>query len=97
MKRIELFANNSVETEIVRALEENIKDFYYTLVPEIHGKGKTKYRLGTTTWPETNFLLITYLEDDDVEILKNVVIEVKKRFPQEGIKLFIVTSVELAQ
>ena len=37
MKRIELIANRSVETEIIEALEEAIEDFHYTLLPQIHG------------------------------------------------------------
>jgi nitrogen regulatory protein PII len=89
MKRIELIANRSVESEIIDAMEEAIENFHYTMLPEIHGKGKTKYRLGTATWPELNFFLISYLEDEDAEKAQATVRTVKKRFPHEGIKLFI--------
>jgi len=89
MKRIELIANRSVETEIIIALEENIQDFFYYLLPEIHGRGKTKYRLGTATWPELNFLLISYLDDENVFKAETVIKSVKEQFPREGIKLFI--------
>ena len=94
MKRLELIANCSVENEIIEALEENIQDFYYTLLPQIHGKGKTKYRLGTTIWPETNFLLISYLNDDDAAMVKVAIKEVKERFPREGIKCFFMEARE---
>jgi hypothetical protein len=93
MKRLELIANRSVENEIIEALEEVISDFYYTLLPEIHGKGKTKYRLGTPTWPELNFLLISYLDDEDAVKAKAAVRGVKERFPREGIKLFLIDVV----
>ena len=89
MKRIELIANRSVESEIIDAMEEAIENFHYTMLPEIHGKGKTKYRLGTATWPELNFFLISYLEDEDAEKAQATVRAVKKRFPLEGIKLFV--------
>ena len=89
MKRIELIANRSVENEIIEALETRITDFFYTLLPQVHGKGKTKYRLGTATWPEMNFLLISYLDDDCADAAKTAIQEVKDRFPREGIKLFI--------
>jgi nitrogen regulatory protein PII len=89
MKRIELIANRSVEKEIISALEECIEEFYYTLIPELHGRGKTKYRLGTATWPELNFLLISYLDDTTAVRMKATVQKVKERFPKEGIKLFI--------
>ena len=93
MKRIELIANKSVENEIVIALEDNIHDFFYTLVPELHGRGKTKYKLGTATWPEMNFMLISYLDDPDSIKAESIIRKVKDRFPKEGIKLFIMEAV----
>jgi hypothetical protein len=89
MKRMELIANRSVENEIIEALEEVIQDFYYTLLPEIHGKGKTKYRLGTATWPELNFLLISYLDDGAAAKAEKAIQGVKEHFPREGIKFFM--------
>jgi hypothetical protein len=92
MKRMELIANRSVENEIIEALERNISDFYYTLLPQIHGKGKTKYRLGTATWPELNFLLISYLDNDAAAKAEEAILGVKERFPREGIKLFMMND-----
>ena len=93
MKRMELIANRSVEREIIDALENNIQDFYYTHIPEIFGRGKTKYRLGTAIWPETNFSLVAYLDDQNAEKAVNLVREVKEQFPDEGIKLFMMDAV----
>jgi hypothetical protein len=92
MKRMELMANRSVEEEIISALEAEIKNFYYTLLPVVHGRGKAQYRQGTATWPEENFLLISYLNDRDAETAQSVVTEIKSRFPKEGIKLFCINS-----
>ena len=89
MKRLELIANRSVENEIIEALEENVEDFFYTLLPQIQGRGKTKYRLGTATWPEMNFLLISYLENEAAAKAQAAIRGVKERFPREGIKLFM--------
>ena len=92
MKRLELIANRSVESEIVEALEKNIKDFFYTLLPQINGRGKTKYRMGTATWPELNFLLISYLEDADAVKAQEAIRAVKAQFPNEGIKMFVMEA-----
>ena len=92
MKRLELIANRSVENEIIEALETCITDFYYTLLPQINGKGKTKYRLGTATWPELNFLLISYLDDENAVKAKTAIHNIKERFPLEGIKLFVIEA-----
>jgi hypothetical protein len=90
MKRMEIMANCSVEEEIINGLESGISDFYYTLLPVVHGRGKTQYRLGTPTWPEVNFLLISYLNDPDAETAKSLVEKIKNFFPEEGIKLFFI-------
>ena len=92
MKRMELIANRSVENEIINALEENIQDFFYSLLPQINGKGKTKYRLGTATWPEMNFLLISYLDNDNAIKAAAAIQGVKDQFPREGIKLFFMDA-----
>jgi hypothetical protein len=92
MKRMELMANKSVEEEIISALEAGIHNFYYTLLPMVHGRGKTQYRLNTPTWPETNFLLTSYLNHQDTETAKAVIAEIKNRFPKEGIKVFFVNG-----
>jgi len=89
MKRLELIANRSVEGEIIEALEKSVGDFFYTLLPQIHGRGKTQYRLGTATWPEMNFLLISYLDDENAVKAEAAVRGVKECFPREGIKLFM--------
>ena len=89
MKRMELIANRSVESEIIEALEETVADFFYTLLPQICGRGKTRYRMGTATWPETNFLLVSYMEDADAEKAQAAVRGVKEQFPREGIKVFM--------
>ena len=92
MKRMELIANRSVEREIIEALEKNIDGFFYSLLPQICGRGKTQYRLGTATWPEMNFLLISYLEDADAAKAQTAVRGVKEQFPREGIKLFMMDA-----
>jgi hypothetical protein len=88
MKRMELIANRSVEEELIGVLEEGIAGFYYTLLSGVHGRGETAYRMGTATWPEENFMLISYLENRDADKAKTLVRGVKTRFPGEGVKLF---------
>jgi hypothetical protein len=45
--------------------------------------------MGTATWPEENFMVISYLEDRDALMAEAVVEDIKLRFPGEGIKLFV--------
>ena len=92
MERIEIIANRSVQDDITEGLEGTIKDFYYTVLPVVHGNGRQQRKLGTTTWPEQNFLLLAYVSDEDARIAREVVAQVKTRFPKEGIKIFSVPA-----
>ena len=88
MIRAEIIANQSVQEEIIDALEENVENIMYTLIPVVYGRGGDDKKLGNSVWPETNFMLISYLEDNQVEIIKQVMSGIKSRFKSEGIKLF---------
>lgn len=92
MYRAEIIANQSVQEEIVELLEEHIPDILYTLIPVVTGRGKNAYKMGTSTWPETNFILISYIEEAKVAVVRAIVSAVKEKFRDEGIKLFFVKA-----
>lgn len=92
MCRAEIIANQSVQDDIIEVLEENIPNILYTIVPLVHGRGDGNYKNGSGTWPETNFLMISYIDDEFKEDVRAVVKAVKERFPVEGIKLFFVPA-----
>ncbi len=92
MYRIEIISNKSVEEDITQALEQYIPGILYTVIPLAYGRGKSSYKLGTTTWPETNFVLTSYIEDSELETAKAVIKGVKEKFPDEGIKLFAIAA-----
>jgi len=94
MKRIEIMANRSVQSEIEESLENAIENFFYTVLPVIHGRGRQRRRLGTPTWPEENFMLISYVDDEKAATVRYVIDTLKKNFPKEGIKIFILSAKE---
>jgi hypothetical protein len=89
MYRIEIVANKSVEEDITQSLEQYVPGILYTVVPLVYGRGGDDRKLGTTTWPETNFLLISYIEDEELPAVRAVIAAVKERFKGEGIKYFV--------
>lgn len=95
MYRMEIFSNQSVQDDILETLEEYIPHILYTTVPIAYGRGGESRKLGTSTWPETNFILVSYLADSDVPLAKAVIKGIKKRFPNEGIKLFFVHAEDI--
>lgn len=92
MFRVEIISNKSVQEEIELALEKYVSDFYYTVIPLVYGRGGRDRKLGTAIWPETNFALVSYIEDSEYENVKKVIDAVKNKFPDEGIKLFCVRA-----
>ncbi len=88
MIRYEIIANRSVQDDILDGLEAAIPGFLYTVAPVVYGRGSGTRKLGTATWPEENFLLIAYIDDDHAGKLREVVAATKARFPTEGIKAF---------
>ncbi len=88
--RLEIFANHSVEVDILEALREHGVGSRYTIIPSVHGVGSSNPRLGDPIWPEENFMLIIYCDEEEASRVAQAVGDVKARFPDEGIKLFAV-------
>jgi hypothetical protein len=85
MKRLEVIANQSVKDEFIGELETALPDIEYTLLPIVQGKGKRKRKDGTRTWPETNFLLVSYLDEGSAAKATAIAQDIRSRFPAEGL------------
>ena len=93
--RAEIISNQSVEDDIVELLEEEIKNIQYTIVPDVQGKGLSSKKLGDSTWPEMNFMLITYINEADAKRVKTIIAAVKEKFPREGISVFFTPAADI--
>jgi hypothetical protein len=89
MIRIEIVANSSVEDSLFEAFAERGAAKYFTKIPVVHGVGSSGPRKGDHVWPEENFLLIIYCEEQEARDISGAVEEVKARFPDEGLKFFM--------
>jgi len=88
MIRVEIFANNSVEENIMEALAKEQVAKFFTKIPNVLGTGNSGPRNGDAVWPEENFSLIIWCEEDEAQGIKRAIERVKEKFPGEGIKLF---------
>jgi hypothetical protein len=88
MKRVEIIASESVQAEVLAALAKAVPGIEYTLIPEAHGAGKKARKEGTNIWPELNFVLFSYLGEEEAQSAIASLEEVRKRFPGEGIAVF---------
>ena len=93
--RAEIIANQSVQEDIIEALDGLIEKFEYTILPVVHGKGLSSSKLGDTVWPEHNFILFSYTTKEIAKKIKEAVANVYKKFPNEGIVLYFTPVVEI--
>jgi nitrogen regulatory protein PII len=89
MKRIEIIANNSVEEDILKELTLSIKNFMFTKINNVHGIGSTEPKMGSSVWPEENFILIVYCDDEQEKAVKQIIDKIKKIHTIDGIKYFV--------
>lgn len=90
MTRLEIIANNTVEEDIREVLNQIDKDFPYTRLNNVHGRGNSDPKRGDSVWPEENFVFIIYTDDDTAMKFVEAVHKIKERFTQEGIKVFAI-------
>jgi hypothetical protein len=88
MIRVEIIANHSVEENILEALQDENAGKYYTKYSNIFGVGSAGPRMGDAVWPEENFAMVIWCEEDEARAIERAVARVKVQFPGEGIKLF---------
>jgi len=92
MMRIEVVANRSVEENLLDAFREEGVAKFYTKYPAVLGIGSSGPRMGDAIWPEENFVLVVWCEDEEVYGIEKAIVTVKKQFPDEGIKFFKLLS-----
>jgi Nitrogen regulatory protein P-II len=88
MKRIEIIANRSIQEDMFDAFKKAEIVKHYTLYPIVLGVGRSGPRMGDHIWPEENFSLIIYCEEQEAEKIREVIADLKAFFTSEGIKLF---------
>jgi hypothetical protein len=88
MLRIEIVANHSVEENILEAFAREEVGKHYTKYPNVFGVGSSGPRMGDAVWPEENFALVVWCEEEEARGIAHAVAAVKEQFPDEGIKLF---------
>jgi hypothetical protein len=88
MKRLELIANRSVRDDLMEIFAKRGIAKRYTEMPNVFGYGTSEPKQGDSIWPELNFLLIIYCDEEEARAVADAVREIKSYFPGEGVKLF---------
>ena len=88
MIRLEIIANHSVEENILEVLQKEGVGKYYTKYPTIFGVGASGPRMGDSVWPEENFAMVIWCDEEEGRAIQRAVAKVKEQYPDEGIKVF---------
>jgi len=88
MRRLEVIANQSIQVDLIEGLTAVVPHLQYTLISPVQGAGLHKKKEGTTVWPEINFILVSYMEDEHIGLARASLQRLKERFPEEGIAFF---------
>lgn len=86
--RIEILLNQAVEEDLMDRLGIHKAGTHFTRIAPVFGKGRSGERRGDHIWPEENVLFIMYCSESERDRIIASVREVKRLFPEEGIKLF---------
>jgi hypothetical protein len=85
-----------VEENILDAFKKEGVGKYYTKYPTIYGVGSSGPRMGDPIWPEENFALVIWCEEEEARVIRQAVESVKERFPDEGVKVFSLAEPSVA-
>lgn len=88
MRRLEIIINQSIESDLFETFARLNVARHYTKIPGAHGVGNSDPKMGDHIWPEENVILIIYCKKEEAALIDEAVQDVKKRFPNEGLKIF---------
>ncbi|MCX7788636.1 MAG: hypothetical protein N2442_13180 [Spirochaetes bacterium] len=88
MKRLEIIGNRSIEEDLFELFKAKGVVKKYTKFPIVHGVGSTNPKQGDPIWPEENFLLIIYCDEEEASAIRDIVKELRGYFPTEGLRMF---------
>jgi nitrogen regulatory protein PII len=94
MKLIFLIFNSPLEPEI-KDLLKKFGVMHYTRWEKVKGVGETGPHFDDEVWPSVNIALMFSLENQKKEVIAEGVREIRKQFPQEGIRMLVLPLEEI--
>ena len=89
MKRVEIIAAQAIQEDLLDALAHYDVPMKYTIIPSVHGMGSSSPKLGNEVWPEENFILLIYCQEEVLDKIEQAIALVEKKYDHEGIGYFV--------
>lgn len=88
MNRVDIFANQALDSIIERGLSE-LDGVHFTVHHHLGGNGNKGFCLNSDIWPEGNVGYIIYCNDTRLEQIKELLVKIKEEFPVIGLHSFV--------
>jgi hypothetical protein len=88
MTKLEIIANQALESELIEIMPKNDGKPCYTMLKQVDGTGFSGYCLGNEVWPEENIMFILFLDDEKLTAIKAKLTGIRERFPLLGLAAF---------
>lgn len=96
MKKVFVGIYNSALDGLVQDLLLRINPSGYTLIKGVYGKGTSSDpKMGSHVWPGENHILVVLESDERVKKLMEEFRELKRTYPKEGVKAFVMDVSEV--
>lgn len=88
MTKLEIITNQALEAQLMEIMPQKDGKACYTMLKQVDGAGYSGFCLGNDVWPEENVMFILYLDDEQLESVKEKLDGIRKRFPLLGLAAF---------
>ena len=89
MKRIEIIFSQAIEEDLLEAFSNIPEAQFYTIIPQVWGKGYSTPKMGSPVWPETNEIMIIYCDDAAESKITGQIKELQAKYTREGLAYFV--------
>jgi hypothetical protein len=95
MKRLEIVCSRAIHDDLFDLLHKHEAGRHFSMFPTVFGSGSSEPKKGDPVWPEENFVLVIYCEEEEAGRVSMAVRELKSFFPDEGVKIYSVHAEEI--
>lgn len=88
MTKLEIIANQALESQLIEIMPVNNGKPCYTMLKQVDGAGFSGFCLGNEVWPEENVMFILFLDNDRLELIKQSLSSIRESFPLLGLAAF---------
>ena len=101
MIRVEIIAHEALEKPLIDALvpvppgthdPEGKTGRSFIMIRDTAGRGMSGSSFGDDVWPESNIMLILFVEEDDAQGIRDKLRGIRSRFPKLGLAVFAVSG-----